>query len=341
MQTKIIERYFFFSLLLATLAFSLFIFRPFWIVLVLSISFSIVLFPIYKWFNKKLPNWLSAVLTVLIFVIAIMILLFGIAIIVLNQSQSVYNLFMNGNTLSTIDSINNSIIKILPQGLSFNLYEKISNIISFITNNVANLFTTTLSTAFAFFLTFLSMFYFLKDNMYWKKAIKLLSPLSDNDDEKIINKLSMAVNGILKGYLLLAFIQGSLVGIGFALFGIPNPALWALVAMVTALVPTIGSGLVTIPAIIFLLITESYLPALGLTIWGVAIVGTIDNILNPVIIGNKINLHPILIMFSALGGISLFGPIGILVGPLTVSLLYTLISIYRDEFRQNQVTDNL
>ncbi|MEK7105022.1 MAG: AI-2E family transporter [Patescibacteria group bacterium] len=341
MQTKIIERYFFFILLFITFIFSFLIFRPFWIVLVLGVSFSIVFFPIYEWFNKKLPDWLSALLTVLLFIIIVGGLVLSIGIILLNQSQDVYSLFVSSEDSSPfIDSINNSINKILPAGISFNLYEKISNVITLVINNIANVFTSTLSTIFSFFLTFLAMFFFLKDNARWKRAIKILSPLSDADDEKIINKLSLAVNGIIKGYLFIVFIQGTLVSIGFALFGVPNPALWGLVAMITALVPAIGSGLVSIPAIIFLVATGQTMNALGLLIWAVVMVGTIDNILNPIVVGSKINLPPLLILFSVLGGISLLGPVGILVGPLTISLLYTLISIYRNEFQQNQTIRN-
>lgn len=337
MQTKIIERYFFFILLFAVFIFSFLIFRPFWIVLVLGISFSIVLYPVYEWFNKrKLPDWLSSFLTVLFFIIIIGIPLFGISLLVFNQSQDAYQMIINNvHSLSFIDSINNSINRILPEGVSFDLYEKISSFISFITNNIANIFTSTLSAILSSILTLLSIFYFLKDGTHWKKAIKVLSPLSDVDDEKIIKKLARAVNGILKGYLLVALIQGTLISLGFAFFGIPNPALWGLVAMIAALIPTIGTGLVSIPAIIFLFMTGNTMESIGLLIWAVAIVGTIDNILNPIIVGNKINLPPLLILFSVLGGISLLGPIGILIGPLTISLLYTLISIYRNEFKQN------
>jgi len=290
----------------------------------------------YEWLNKKkLPSWLSAFLTVLLFIIVVCGVLFGIGAILLNQSQNVYTFFSNSaNTSSFIDSINLSINKILPTGISFDLYEKITNVFSLITNNLANVFSSTLSTLFAFFLTFLSIFYFLKDSAHWKRVIKIISPLSDVDDEKIISRLSLAVNGILKGYLFIALIQGILASIGFTFFRVPNPALWGLVAMVTALVPTIGSGLVTIPAIIFLFATGNIIGAIGLAVWGIAIVGTIDNILNPIIVGNKINLPPILILFSALGGISLLGPVGILIGPLTISLLYTLITIYRNEFQR-------
>ncbi len=339
MQTKIIERYFFFGLLLATLIFSFLIFRPFWIVLVLGISFSIVLYPVYEWLNKrKLPNWLSALLTVFFFIIIIGVPLFSMGIIVFNQSQNAYQIIVNNvHSLSFLDSINNSINKILPENISFDLYEKTSDFISFISNNMASVFTSTLSTIFSFVLTLLSIFYFLKDGARWRKALVVLSPLSDTDDEKIINKFSRAVNGIIKGYLFIALTQGILMGLGLALFGVPNPALWGLVTMITALVPTIGTAIISVPAIIFLFVTGQSVEAIGLLIWAVVIVGMIDNLLSPVIVGNKINLPPLLILFSVLGGISLLGPIGILVGPLTISLLYTLISIYRNEFKQSMI----
>jgi len=340
MQTKIIERYFFFILLFIIFVFSFLIFRPFWMVLLLGISFSIVLYPVYEWFNKrKLPNWLSALLTVFFFIIIIGVPLFGMGVIVFNQSQNAYQIIVNNvHSLSFIDSINNSINRILPEGISFDLYEKISNFISFVSNNVASIFTSTLSTIFSLVLTLLSMFYFLKDGAHWRKALVILSPLSDTDDEKIINKLSRAVNGIIKGYLFIALIQGILMGVGLAIFGVPNSALWGLVTMITALVPSIGTAIISVPAIIFLLITGNTFEAIGLLVWAVAVVGMIDNLLSPFIVGNKINLPPFLILFSVLGGISLLGPIGILVGPLTISMLYTLISIYRHEFKQSMVS---
>ena len=340
MQTKIIERYFFFSLLFAVFIFSFFIFRPFWIVLVLGVSFSIVLYPVYEWLNKrKIPNWLSAFLTVLFFIIIIGVPLFGIGIIVFNQSQDAYQMIVsNVDSLSFIDSINNSVNSVLPEGISFDLHEKISIFISFISNNIASVFTSTLSTLFSFILTLLSIFYFLKDGARWRKALVVLSPLSDADDEKIMKKLSRAVNGIIKGYLLVAFIQGILMGLGLALFGVPNPALWGLVTIITSLVPTIGTAIISVPAIIFLFVTGNTIEAIGLLVWAVVIVGMIDNLLSPVIVGSKINLPPLLILFSVLGGISLLGPVGILVGPLTISLLYTLISIYRNEFKQSMVS---
>jgi|SRR3989344_4359419 len=339
MQTKIIEKYFFFGLLLSTFIFTFLIFRPFWIALVLGISFSIVLYPIYEWLNKrKLPNWLSAFLTVSLFTLILCGPLLGIGVLVFNQSENVYHLVVNnGNTGPLVDSINNTINKILPGGVIFDVNDKITDFISYISNNIANIFSTTVSAFFSFILMLLIMFYFLKDGTKWKKAIVVLSPLGDKDDEKIITRLAFSVNTVIKGYLLMALVQGMFMGFGLWLFNIPNPALWGVVATVSSLLPTIGTALVSVPAIIFLFITGNTAFAIGLLIWSIIVVGMIDNFLSPLIVGKKINIPPLLILFSVFGGISLLGPVGILLGPLTVSLLYTLISIYRNEFKQNTI----
>ena len=337
MQTKIIERYFFFGLLLATLLFTFMIFRPFWIVLVLGISFSIVLYPIYEWLNKKgSPNALSAFVTVLLFVIVLCGPLLGIGAVVFQQSQDVYHSVINkGNAGPLMDTIEEKVNKLLPSGIVFDINKKTADFVTFISNNIASIFTATLGAFFSFVLMLLIIFYFLKDGAQWKKTLIVLSPLGDSDDEKIIRRLSQAINGVIKGSLLIALIQGTLMGFGLWIFGIPHGALWGVVAAITSLIPTLGTSLVSVPAIVFLFLTGETTSAIGLLIWAAVMVGTIDNFLGPIIVSKKINVSSLFILFSVLGGISLLGPVGILVGPLTLSLLYTLISIYRNEFKQN------
>jgi predicted PurR-regulated permease PerM len=339
MQTKIMERNFFFGLLLTTLVFTFFIFKPFWIVLVLGISISIVLYPLYEWFkNKKFPNWLSSLFTVIILTIIICGPLLGIGAIIFHQSQDVYNsVVSSGNTGPFINSIGEKINNLLPEGITFDINEKVSGFISSISNNITKIFSTTLSTFFSFVLMLLSVFYFLKDGEKWKKAIVSLSPLSDNDDKKIIVRLSSSINGIMKEYLFIALIQGLLMGIGLWIFGVPNPAIWGVVAAIVSMIPTFGTAIVSIPSIIFLYATGHFSSALGLLIWSVIIVGLIDNLLNPIFVAKKVNIPPFLVLFSVLGGVVLLGPIGVLIGPVVISLLFTLISIYRNEFKQNTI----
>ncbi|MFA6177567.1 MAG: AI-2E family transporter [Candidatus Paceibacterota bacterium] len=334
MPPKTIEKYFFFGLFFITLIFSFLIFQPFWIVLVLGASFSIMLYPVHEWLNKKLPaTWLASLLTLLFFIIVLCVPLFGLGSIVFNQSQNLYHSFVNnGNVFPFIASVGDKINQILPNGISFDMNEKISTFISFVTNNITNIFTATLSVLFLFVLFLLSIFYFLKDGKEWRKTLIKLSPLSDTDDEKIIIKLSQTINSVIKGTLLIALIQGILMGIGLTIFGIQHAAIWGVVAAITSLIPSIGTAMVSIPAVIFLFATDHVISAIGLTIWAILVVGTIDNFLAPYIIGKRINIPPFLILFSVLGGIALLGPVGILIGPLAISLLYVLIEIYQNKF---------
>ncbi len=336
METKIIERYFFFGLLLATLLFTFFILRPFWVVLVLGVSFSIVLYPIYEWLkNQRLPKWLASLLTVILFTLVLCGPLLGIGVLVFNQSENVYHLVTeDGRSGPFMNSIDKAVNGVLPEGVTFNTSEKINQLANHVSNNIANIFGTTLSAFFSFLLMLLIMFYFLKDGVKWRKILIVLSPLSDRNDEKIIRRLALAVNVVIKGSLFIAVVQGILMGMGLWIFNVPNPALWGVVAAVTSLLPTVGTALVSVPSIIFLFSTGSTGNAIGLAIWATVVVGLVDNFLTPFIVGEKINIPPILILFAVLGGISLLGPVGILVGPLTVSLLYTLISIYRNEFKE-------
>lgn len=335
MQTKIIEKYFFFGLLLATFIFTFFIFRPFWIVLVLGLSFSIVLYPMHEWLTeRRVPNWISSFLMVLFFTIVLCGPLLGIGAVVFNQSQDVYHKVTDsGSAGPFLQAIETNVNKLLPPGIAFDIDEKIRDFVSYLSDNISSIFTTTISAFFSFLLMLLIIFYALKDGADWRKAIIVLSPLGDKDDEKIIHRLAQAVNGVIKGSLLIGLIQGFLLGIGLWIFGIQNAALWGVVAAIASLIPTLGTSLVSIPAILFLFATGESTSAIGLLIWAVVMVGMIDNLLGPIIVSKKINISSLFILFSVLGGIALLGPVGILMGPLTLSLLYTLISIYRNEFQ--------
>lgn len=336
-HTKVVERYSFFVLLFLSFAFVLLLFRPFLGVLIVGASLAVVMFPIYEWFLKrKLPNWLSALLVVLLFLILLCGPLFMIGKVIFKETQSLYYQIASDSSSASklITNIENKIAEYVPSGIELDLGEKVVQGISALAGNVASLFASTFSSIFFIVLTILSLFYFLKDGTHWKKALVILSPLADQDDQKILTRLSQAVNGVIKGYLLIALAQGTLMGIGLVIFGVPNPALWSVAAAIASLVPTLGVSLVSIPIFIFLLTTGEMVNAIGFGVWCLLLVGTIDNILNPIIVGSKINIPPLLILFSVLGGISMMGPVGILIGPLAVSLLYTLISIYRHEFQE-------
>ena len=116
--------------------------------------------------------------------------------------------------------------------------------------------------------------------------------------------------------------------LGLAIFAVPSPALWGMVAVVASLIPAIGAGVIILPAAIYLFIASGPIFGLGILLWGALIVGLIDNLLRPKLIERGIHIHPLLILFSVLGGIGFFGVTGFLLGPLILSLLFALLDIY-------------
>jgi predicted PurR-regulated permease PerM len=146
--------------------------------------------------------------------------------------------------------------------------------------------------------------------------------------------LKDSINRIFRGTFVIAIVQGVLSWIGLSIFGIPSPALWGVVAGLASLVPTLGTSIVFIPAILFLFFSGMQLQALGLLIWAALLVGMIDNVLAPYLISKREEVPPLFILFAILGGISVMGGIGIVIGPLVLSLLYTLVSIYRRELKK-------
>ncbi len=339
MNKSNIEKYFFFGLLLLVAVFSVFIFKPFLSVLVIGISFTVVLYPLHQWFMKHITKYsgLSALLCVIFFIIVVCGPLFFIGKMVFNESESLYRSFSNPESQATfIESASRSFEAVLPNGLPFSVKDKLGDATSFIFQHLSDIFSATLSTLFMFMLVVITMFYFLKDGVEWRKMFLMLNPFSNHEDETILHRLTVAINGVIKGSLFILVIQGILMGVGLYIFGVPNPALWGVFAGVMSLVPTLGTAIVSVPAFLFLLGMGATGPAIGFAIWAIVVVGMVDNFLTPLIVGSKINVPPIFILFAVLGGIVLLGPVGILIGPLTISLLFTLIDIYKKQYASNQ-----
>ncbi|MDQ5931276.1 MAG: hypothetical protein QG674_442 [Patescibacteria group bacterium] len=334
MHEQSTRKYFYFLLFILGAGLTVLILWPFAKVLVLSLALSAVLFPVYNKIKSfiKVP-WISSLLTVILFIIVLCIPLFVVGTLVFKQSQGLYSWVIEHGGFDNITRIfNRSIENIFPGG-SINLKDSITLVTAKFSESIGTVFTATLSTLFSLFLVALSMFYLFKDGINWKKMIVHFSPLSDESGERIISKLVIAVNGIIKGYLFIAVIQGLLMGIGLAIFQVPNAAILGLLAAIASLVPTVGTALVAVPVTIFLFISGHTGAGIGFAIWSAALVGSVDNFLNPYIVGKKIAIHPLIVLFSVLGGLALMGPIGILIGPLTISFLYALSSVYRAEVK--------
>jgi len=334
-----VERRFLFALLAIVAITALVIFYPFLTAFVLAGAFTILLEPIYLWINKHITRShgsIASLITIILFLIVLCVPVISIGGVIFNQTEDAYHSFMlKGGTSSFIERIDNSINNILPEGFSFSTEEKIMELFSSLIGNLSKFFSSTFNTAIMFVLTVFSMFYLLKDGSKWKNELIKFTPLSEKHSKEIISGLKDAINRIFRGTFVIAIIQGVLAWLGLLLFGVPSPALWGVVAGLCAFVPTLGTSIVLVPAILFLFFSGMHWQAVGLLVWSMLLVGTIDNILSPYLISKKSEVPPLFILFSIFGGISLMGAVGIIIGPLVLSLLYTLVSIYREEIKSD------
>jgi len=335
MQTTSNEKHFLYTLLAIVAVLTLAIFWPFLTVVILAVAFAVVLTPIYKWIKKYVTKniaWLASILTVILFFIVLCVPIFFVGKAVFVQVQDAYSKIVgSGDTSNFIQTIDASINKVMPEGFTFDTQEKIAQLASSLSRNIANFFASTFKTIVMFILMLLTIFYLLRDGPEWKRNLLLLFPISEKNTHQILDTMKSAINRIFKGSFLIAIVQGLLMAIGLTIFGVPNAAVWGVVAGMSSFIPTLGTSIVSVPAILFLFFTAGPLYALGMLLWSIIMVGTIDNILSPYVISKDTDISSLFILLSILGGISLMGPIGIFIGPLVLSLLYSLVSIYKKE----------
>ena len=160
-------------------------------------------------------------------------------------------------------------------------------------------------------------------------------PIQDNVEQKLFNEINGVIRGLLSGILIVAILEGIIAFIGFYLFNIPNPLIWAFVIVLAAYFPIVGPATVYVPAAIYLAVMGNFTGAILLFIYSFAFISYLDNLVKPKLMGMKSNINPIVILLGVLGGINLMGLPGIIVGPLILSILFVIYRIYEEENAAN------
>jgi len=315
-----------------------FIVRPFMGALVLAFTLAILFRPLFHRINRGLKNRRSfaALLTLLIILVVVLTPLTALSIKIFNESRDFYvATFSQHSTaiqLSTLD-------RFFPEAARPVIQERLATItrdinlylqegLIWILGHAGQIFSSLTTLTFNALISIIGTYYLLKFGSELKARLITISPLSDQFDRSILDTLQRTVNSVIRGTLVVAISQALMAGVGFSIFGIPHPVLWGVCAIIAALIPGIGTALVMVPAVLYLLVTGHTIAAIGLAVWASVAVGLIDNFLSPHLVGRGIKINPFLILLSVLGGLSLFGPIGFLLGPLVVSFFFALLDIY-------------
>jgi predicted PurR-regulated permease PerM len=178
-----------------------------------------------------------------------------------------------------------------------------------------------------------TMFYLFRDGDRLRLAMYDMLPLERVQTSEITQRTSDVISATLYGVLVIAAIQGTLGTFIFWMLGLPSPLLWGVVMFFLSMIPMAGSFLVWGPAALYLGLTGALVRALVLIAWGVLVIGTIDNFLSPRLVGKRASLHELLIFFAVLGGLQVFGVLGLVLGPVVVAITLALIEMVREAYR--------
>jgi predicted PurR-regulated permease PerM len=341
-------KYFLLILFAASFIAFLGLMRVFIVNIILAAVFASICYPAYLQVKKVLWNKksLSAFLCTLLIFLVILIPLVFILKIVAAQSVEIYH--AAGPMLAELIKKSDEGILGRLQGLStlkmlaldnMDLQSLIKEGLKFLGTTTAQIINkTSLATVgmiIHLFIILVSIFFFFRDGERMLARLKDVIPLSEEHKHKIIRKFESMSRAVIKGTLLVALIQSACGALTLIAFGVDSWMFWSVIMLVLSVIPFVGTGAVLVPAGVIMIISGDVWQGLTVIFISLAIISSIDNILRPRFIGRDEGMHYLLVFFSILGGIRLFGAPGIIIGPLITALFMTVLDIYSIEFKKH------
>lgn len=329
MKSEQAEHYVFLASIVLVAALVAFIFLPELNAIVLGVTFAVLFQPLYGWLVKKMPKGKSfaalVIVLLTIMIICVPLIFFGLQMF--SEATGFYASISSGGSFPVIHYLETKMDMISPTwGANLNTY--LQQFLGWIMSDLGALFSGVASMFFAMILSFFALYYLLRDGDRLHNVAIRVSPLRHESTELLLGKLHLVMSSIIRGTLLMSVFYGIAAGLGFFIFGLPNAIFWGAVSVFASFIPLFGTYTVIIPGMIILIIEHHYFAAIGLFVWIATSSILFENYLRPLLIGRKVNIHPLLILFSVVGGLSFFGPLGVLLGPLALGVLLSLIEIY-------------
>lgn len=344
MQVRHLNVYFFFLIMLIVGITVFFIFQPFLTAIVAAAILSVLFRPAYQSLLRMLPGrpGSASIITCLLVLIIIVTPVLSVLSLAIAEANHLYHTIAEersffGLVEAGVRTIHQtSFGEIVFKDAAFTTESVMEDIRQFSQNALGLLQAAYQSvTHFIFwvFVMFFTLFYFLIDGNRAFHRLMQLSPLKTEHETLLASKFISISRATLKGTLVVGAIQGFLGGLAFWIVGVPSPAIWGLLMVLLSIIPLVGSALVWLPVGIVLLLIGQVWQGVFLLIVGFGVISLIDNILRPKLVGKDTQMHPLMVFFATLGGISLFGLPGFIIGPIIISLFMALGEIYSIEFK--------
>ncbi|HET8905218.1 MAG TPA: AI-2E family transporter [Saccharospirillum sp.] len=349
MKQSMETRSFLVFLLIVTVLFGL-VLEPFWGAIFWAAAVSVIFYPLQQRLVRRFNGRrnLAAITTLLCCVLIVVIPVLLVLSQVVREAIGLYQAIEEGNLKpgAYLDQIRTA-FPVIPETLerlgidTESLRQRISDFSVTASRYLAQETLTFGQSTLTFVLQLGMMlyltFFLLRDGSTLTELLVKALPLGDERERRMFNKFAEVTRATVKGNLVVAMVQGALGGFIFWVLGMPAAILWGVLMMVLSLIPAVGAALVWAPAAIYLFAIGDIVPGIVLVLYGVIIIGLADNILRPILVGRDTKLPDYLVLFSTLGGISLMGINGFVIGPLIAAVFLTFWDIFMDEFNTDVV----
>ncbi|BBO80741.1 AI-2E family transporter [Desulfosarcina ovata subsp. sediminis] len=211
--------------------------------------------------------------------------------------------------------------------------EMVGRISQFLINNLSSATMGAVNFLFMLFTWLYTMYFFLMDGEKLLEKILYYLPLEDRDEQQMLDRFTSVTRATLKGTAVIGILQGGLAGAAFWVVGIPSSAFWGVIMVVLSIIPSVGTAVVWVPAAVILGFNGAIAKGVGLAIFCGLVVGSLDNLLRPILVGKDTQMHELMIFFGTMGGIFMFGMVGVIIGPIVAALFVTVWEIYGHAFQ--------
>lgn len=337
-----------------------------WLLVVVSAAFALILLPFagaVLWaifiaivfapmhqrmqHNVKRRPGLTAFLTLTLIVVIVLLPLALLGISVVEEAALLYQKVKAGEVQfgayfqQVLDALPDWLHTLLDRFGADNLaglQQKLTSLLTqsgqVITTHLLNIGQITLDFVVAFFVMLYLLFFLLRDGAVLSQRIARAVPLHQQQTQRLFSQFVTVVRATVKGNIVIALIQGVLGGLAFWVLGLPGPLLWGALMAMLSLLPAVGAALVWVPVAAYYLFTGEIVAALGLTAWGVLVIGLVDNLLRPMLVGKDTQMPDYLVLITTLGGIAVFGINGFVIGPVIASMFLVAWDLFATARKQ-------
>ena len=318
--------------------------EPIWVPVFLGLVIAVGVFPLHEKLLRKLgrrhPGLPAAlvtagVMTVLVALVAFVVLVVGHRVI--DAANSISQRYAANGTVGVLgDSLVHFLQRfgLQPENLQARVAELARNVATFLGRQVTSIVAGLFTVIFVFVFTAITSYYLLKEGSEGTHWLVQVFPLPDGQVSEIVRDVRDVMRAILLSTGLLSVYQGASAGLGYWIFGVDSPVVWAALTGVASILPAVGTALIWAPVTVVMIATGHIAKGLGLLAWSLFVVVFIaDYILRPKLVGTRMKMNDLLVFIAIFGGIEAFGILGIILGPVAVAVLLSLIRIYQLEYR--------